>query len=140
MKLTRLKNKQTVQLEDGFLWADEYIWQPIEQKVERAIDGTLIIQEGKKKYGRPISLQPNDEGMGWLTRESLSIIQEWSFLQNEVFKLAFEYLNDKRTFFVIFNHQDGAISNISNVLDLPSGSSDANYRATFKFLEVENAD
>ncbi len=60
MKLIRKSTSEAVSLEDGFLWADEFEWKPIEQKLERAIDGTAIIQEGKKKSGRPINLQPAD--------------------------------------------------------------------------------
>lgn len=49
MKLIRVSTSETVPLEDGFLWADEFEWKPVEQKQERAIDGSLIIQEGQKK-------------------------------------------------------------------------------------------
>lgn len=67
MKLIRKSTNETVPLEDGFLWSDEFDWKPIEQTQERAVDGTLIIQEGKKKSGRPITLQPATDGMGWVS-------------------------------------------------------------------------
>jgi hypothetical protein len=56
MRLKRNATNETVPLEDGFLWSDEFDWKPIEQNQEYAIDGTLIVQEGKKKSGRPITL------------------------------------------------------------------------------------
>jgi hypothetical protein len=65
MKLKRNATNETVPLENGFLWSDEFDWKPIEQNQERAIDGTLIIQEGKKKSGRPITLSASD-GQGWI--------------------------------------------------------------------------
>ena len=71
MRLVRKSTSEAVSLEDGFLWSDEFEWKPIEQKLERAIDGTAIIQEGKKKSGRSIALVPADKEMGWIKRRDL---------------------------------------------------------------------
>ena len=43
MRLVRKSTSEAVSLEDGFLWSDEFEWKPIEQKLERGIDGTAII-------------------------------------------------------------------------------------------------
>ncbi|UUM26280.1 hypothetical protein NQU59_11230 [Acinetobacter colistiniresistens] len=137
MKLKRNLTNETVQLEDGFLWSDEFDWKPIEQSQERAIDGTLIVQEGKKKSGRPITLTPPPE-QGWVKRSELSIIKDWSALQNEQFTLIFEYPHDTRQFNVIFNHAEGAIE-AKPVLGFPTVSDGDFYEVTFKFLEVPNA-
>ena len=80
MRLIRKATTETVLLENGFLWSDEFDWKPIEQNQERAIDGALIVQEGKKKSGRPITLSHSD-GQGWIKRSDLSVIQNWSALQ-----------------------------------------------------------
>ena len=40
MRLIRKATSQTIPLENGFLWSDEFDWKPIEQNQERAIDGT----------------------------------------------------------------------------------------------------
>ena len=138
MKLKRNATTETVPLENGFLWSDEFDWKPIEQNQERAIDGTLIIQEGKKKSGRPITLSPSDS-QGWIKRSSLSILKDWSALQAEQFTLIFEYPHDTRQFNVIFNHSDGAI-NAKPVMGFPTVSDGDYYEVTFKFLEVEDAD
>ena len=134
MKLKRKATSQTVQLEDGFLWSDEFDWKPIQQNQEYAINGTLIVQEGKKKSGRPITLSPND-GQGWVKRSDLSIIKDWSALQDEQFTLVFEYPHDTRQFNVIFNHADGAI-NAKPVMGFPTVSEGDYYEVTLKFLEV----
>ena len=134
MKLKRNATNETVPLEDGFLWSDEFDWKPIEQNQERAIDGALIVQEGKKKSGRPITLSPSD-GQGWIKRSDLSVIQGWSALQDEQFTLVFEYPHDTRQFNVIFNHADGAI-NAKPVMGFPAVSDGDYYEVTFKFLEV----
>ena len=43
MRLVRKSTSEAVSLEDGFLWSDEFEWKPLEQKLERAIDGTLLL-------------------------------------------------------------------------------------------------
>lgn len=139
MKLIRKATSETVPLEDGFLWSDEFAWKPIEQNQEYAVDGTLIVQEGKKKSGRPITLLSKTDKQGWIKRAALSKLQDWSALQNEQFTLVFEYPHDTRQFNVIFNHQDGAIE-AEPVRGVPTVSEGDYYRATFKFLEVPNAD
>ncbi|MFW1970616.1 hypothetical protein [Acinetobacter bereziniae] len=137
MKLKRISTMETVTLSDGFLWSDEFDWNPIEQKQDRAVDGALIIQEGKRKSGRPISLTA-DKNMAWLKRHIVSKLKDWSILQ-EMFELQFNYFHDKRTFNVIFNHQDKAIE-ANPVLEHPTVSEDDEYNVTLRFLEINDAD
>ena len=138
MKLIRIATNQTVLLENGFLWSDEFDWNPIEQKQERAVNGALILQEGKKKSGRPITLTPADERMGWVKRRELSKIKDWSTLQ-EHFYLEFDYPHDKRRFKVIFNHEAGAME-AKPVKGIPTVSEDDYYNVTMRFLELSDAD
>ena len=65
MRITRKSTGETIQLEDGFFWSDEN-WSEIEQNQEYAISGALIIQEGRKQAGRPITLQPANKSKGWI--------------------------------------------------------------------------
>ncbi|MFW1859228.1 hypothetical protein [Acinetobacter defluvii] len=140
MKLIRVATSEAVLIENGFFWSDEFDYKPIEQKQQFAIDGSLIIQEGKKKSGRPITLVPANDGMGWIKRRELSKLQDWSALQDEQFTLEFDYPHDNRRFNVMFNHQDGAISNPKTVKDIPTVSEDDYYSVTIKFLELKDAD
>ena len=75
MKLIRLATSETVSLEDGFLWSDEFEWKPKEQTVERAISGAAIIQEGIKVGARPITLTP-DSNRGWAKLRDVRKLQE----------------------------------------------------------------
>ena len=136
MKLKRISTQETVTLSDGFLWSDEFDWNPIEQKQDRAVDGALIIQEGKKKSGRPITLTA-DKNMAWLKRHIVSKLKDWSILQ-EKFELQFNYFHDKRTFKIVFNHQDKAIE-ANPVLEHPTVSDDDEYNVTLRFLEINDA-
>lgn len=137
MRFIRKATNETVPLEDGFLWSDEFAWKPVEQNQEYSVDGTLIVQEGKKKSGRPITLTPPNS-KGWVKRSVLSVIQDWSALQDEQFTLVFEYPHDARQFNVIFNHAEGAIE-AEPVRGVPTVSEGDFYRATFRFLEVPDA-
>ena len=136
MKLIRKTTSETVPLEDGFLWSDEFDWKPIEQKQERAINGALIIQEGKKLTGRPITLVPPAPGMGWIKRKHLRTILEWSAL-GEQFVIEFEYLHDQRRFNVIFNHKDNALES-STIKGTPATSLDTYFNVTMRFTEVSD--
>lgn len=139
MKLIRLTTSETVPLEDGFLWPDEFSWKAIEQTQNFTIDGSLVIQEGKKKSGRPITLQPADTGMGWIKLRELRTVLEWSKLQEENFKLQFEQPHDSRQFTVKFNHQDGALE-ASPVKGIPAVSLDDYFNVTLRFTELDDGD
>lgn len=138
MKFIRKATNETVLLENGFLFSDEFNWKPVEQNQEYAVDGTLIVQEGKKKSGRPITLLSKTEKQGWIKRAVLSVIQDWSALQDEQFTLVFEYPHDNRQFNVIFNHAEGAIE-ADPVRGVPTISEGDYYRATLRFIEVPDA-
>ncbi|MEN8392513.1 hypothetical protein ABFP25_15530 [Acinetobacter indicus] len=137
MKLKRNSTSETVSLEDGFLWSDEFSWKAIEQKQEYAINGSLIIQESTKKSGRPITLQPADTTMGWIRLVDLRTVLAWSKLQNETFTLQFEQPHDNRQFTVKFNHQDGAID-ASPVKSNPAISLDDYYNLILRFTELND--
>ena len=137
MKLIRKSTNETVQLEDGFLWTDEFDWKPIEQKLERSITGAAIIQEGRKQSGRPITLNPANDGMGWIKLRDLRKVQAWSVL-HEQFTLEFEWPHDMRQFEVIFNHEAGALE-AKPVKGIPAISLDDYFNVTLRFLELNNA-
>lgn len=136
MKLIRKSTNEAVPIEDGFLWSDEFSWKPIEQKLERAINGAAIIQEGRKQSGRPITLEPADAGMGWIKLRDLRQVQAWSVLQ-EQFALEFEWPHDTRRFNVIFNHEAGALE-AKPVKGIPAVSLDDYLNVTLRFLELED--
>lgn len=54
-------------------WVDEYDWDGIEQTQERSLTGALILQEGAKLYGRPITLQSN--GGAWFTLATVRALE-----------------------------------------------------------------
>lgn len=134
MILERKSTGETVQLEDGFLWSDEFDWKPIKQQLDYAVDGTPIVQEGKKLGGRAITLLSKDASQGWVKRKHLSKLYEWSIAQDEQFTLQFTYPHDTRSFKVIFNHENTAFE-ATPVKEFPTISEDDYYNVTIRFLE-----
>lgn len=138
MKLIRKSTNETVSLEDGFLWSDEFSWNPIKQALEYAVDGTPIVQEGRMKGGRPITLLAKNTNQGWIQRKYLSQLYSWSLQQGEQFQLVFEFPHDNRTFDVIFYHEKTAFE-ASPVKEQPTISDSDYYNATLRFLEFSRA-
>lgn len=54
-------------------WTDEHQWDAVEQGQDRSLTGALIIQEGVKLYGRPITLASNDAA--WFTKATVDALQ-----------------------------------------------------------------
>ena len=137
MKLIRKTTSETIQLEDGFFWSDEN-WAEIQQNQEYSVSGALIIQEGRKQAGRPITLQPANKTKGWIKLRDLNQLREWQNLQ-EQFTLQFQWPHDQRQFNVIFNHKDGALES-STIKGTPATSVDTYFNVTMRFTEVSDAD
>lgn len=68
----------TVTLNPDLYWSDEFNWQTVERSVSRSITGARIVQVGAKVGGRPITLQPEDDGSGWTRRDALEQLQAWA--------------------------------------------------------------
>ena len=137
MQLIRKTTSEAIQLEDGFFWSDEN-WAEIQQNQEHSISGALIVQEGRKQAGRPITLQPANKTKGWIKLRDLNQLRQWQNLQ-EQFTLQFQWPHDQRQFNVIFNHKDGALES-STIKGTPATSLDTYFNVTMRFTEVSDAD
>jgi len=89
-----------IDLTDNLVWPDEYQFNQIEQFRDRSLTGGLIIQEGLKQYGRPITLE------GWLSRSVVEALVAKEAGAGVVMDLV---LPDERTFFVTFDRNNVAV-------------------------------
>lgn len=87
-----------VALPDGLRWADEFAWSPRVQSTEWSITGALLVQEGEKQAGRPITLI-GGRTWAWMTRVALLALQ--SQLDNAPGTGLTLVLHDSRSFQVI---------------------------------------
>lgn len=84
-------------------WTDEFDWDVVEQEQERSLSGAMIVQEGTKLFGRPITLASN--GGAWFT---LATVRQLEALRDERGRVMHLVLPDAREFDVIFNRTNGA--------------------------------
>lgn len=103
MILKDMVTNQELTLSDELLWVDEYGWSPPKVNKEYSLTGALHIQTGKRKAGRPISLEPPDENTAWLNRLVVETLRQWAALPDRIFKLTFER-GISRFFYVRFDH------------------------------------
>ena len=55
-------------------WQDEFAWTPVEQSTDFSLVGNLVVQEGSRQDGRPITLFGGREA-AWITRADLQQLQ-----------------------------------------------------------------
>ncbi len=84
-------------------WVDEYDWDVIEQTQEHSLTGALMIQEGVKLYGRPITLQSN--GGAWFT---LATVRALEALRDQLGIIMLLTLPRGDQHFVTWSRADGA--------------------------------
>lgn len=84
-------------------WVDRYEWDAVEQSQDRSLGGNLILQEGVKLYGRPITLASN--GGAWFT---FAKVQALEVLRDQVGKVMLLTLPDGEQHHVTWNRPAGA--------------------------------
>lgn len=137
-KLTNIATSDVIVLSDGLYPSDEHNWSEVASNQQRALDGTLIIQQSVKKYGRPLTLQsPSD--MGWLTRSTINQLKAERDKLAAVFWL--DYLADDtvRRVKVAFDHSQTPIE-AKEVKGFSSPSLDDPFTVTLRFIEVGDAE
>ena len=91
-------------LDPDLYWTDEFDWYAIEQSAERGLTGALIIDEGVRLNGRPITLTPPDDNAAWMPRATLTQLQAWEADAGLTLTLSLRSTN----YLVQFRRFDGA--------------------------------
>ena len=130
--LTHAASSTTLTLPDALSWADEYTWSPVEQSKTYTTTGALLIEEGVKQAGRPITLE-GSEDRTWCTRALVDQLHAWAATPGIVLVLTLRGI----THSVTFDHERGALMGLP-VLFYADGSiaSDDWYVPTLRFLEL----
>lgn len=134
MKLIDQVTLQELALPNDLLWTDELSWTPVVATNTYTLTGSLIIEQGVRQAGRPITLQA-DPDMAWVTRTTVETLRAWSAITDRRFKLVLQYPTDTREFLVVFRH-DGDPIQASPVKGFPEHRPDDWFRVALKFLEV----
>lgn len=134
MRLIDQTTLQTIILPNDLLWADEFEWSAVESTNTYTLTGSLIVEQGVKQAGRPISLRAEPD-MAWVTRATVDQLRAAAAIAGRQFQLVLEYPNDTRTFLVIFDTTSNPIS-AAPVKGFPGHSASDFFRVELKFLEI----
>ena len=116
---------------DQLEWVDEFEWDAVAQEQDRSLAGNLIVQEGLKVYGRPITLSSN--GAAWFV---LSLVRQLEILRDQPGRVMPLTLPDGREFHVIFNRANGAALEAKPLWRQVNPGPDALYELTLRLITV----
>lgn len=85
-----------IKLPDGLRFSDEFTWSPLTQATEYSLTGALIVHQGEKQAGRPITLEGGKD-FAWLTRTEVAALKTLLDAGEEMTLT----LHDARTFTVL---------------------------------------
>ena len=130
--LTHTASSTTLTLPDALSWADEYTWSPVEQTKTYTTTGALLIEEGVKQAGRPITLE-GSEDRTWCTRALVDQLHAWANTPGMVLVLTLRGVAHQ----VTWDHERGALQGLP-VLFYADGSiaSDDWYVPTLRFIQL----
>lgn len=77
---------EVLTLSDRLLWTDEYAWTPVVTERKWGTHGALIVHVGKRKAGRPITLDGRDS-KAWIERTQCDQLNAWAALPGAEFSL-----------------------------------------------------
>ena len=126
--ITLARAGEVLTLSDRLLWTDEYAWTPVVTEQKWGTHGALIVHVGKRKAGRPITLDGRDS-KAWIERTQCDQLNAWAALPGAEFSLVVR--GQARTVLFLEFTADP-------VLRLEDGEIDNQtvYVPLFKFLEV----
>ena len=130
--LTHAPSTTTVTLPDALNWVDEYSWSPVEQTKTYTTTGALLIEEGVKQAGRPITLEGSVDRT-WCTRALVDQLHAWANTPATVLTLTLRGVAHT----VAFDHERGALQGLPVLFYADAAiASDDWYVPTLKFLEL----
>ena len=122
----------TLTLNPDLYWSDEYNWNPVGQEVDRSVTGSNIVQVAGMVSGRPITLEPEDDGSAWSARTQVEQLRNWAAVPGKEMTLTLGGIARK----VIFRHQDGGFE-ARPVLHYREMIGADFYLITLRLMEVE---
>jgi hypothetical protein len=114
----------TFELSPHLVWTDEFDYTSVDQEVSYASEGALIIQEGVKQAGRPITLE------GQISRADLLALRAMSETRTQ-HTLTF----NGEAFEVRWRYKDKPYS-ATPLVDYANPGDDDFYSVTLRFIEV----
>ncbi len=116
---------------DQMEWVDEWDWDTVAQEQERTLSGVLVIQEGVKLYGRPITLSSN--GGAWFT---LATVRQLEALRDQIGIVMLLTLPTGAQHYVTWNRAAGAPVQAAPLFRTVNPGPDWLYELTLRLITV----
>ena len=130
-QLKRKDTGETLALPADLQWQDEMDWNAVAQAApQRTLSGALVIQQGTKLNGRPVTLSGD---WAWHRRSDLLRLREWGDVPELVMTLAHP---DGRSFDVIFRLHEKQFAKAEAVAFCAPETDDTPYLATINLMTV----
>ncbi|MFV2030505.1 hypothetical protein [Neisseria sp. S1] len=130
-QLKRNDNGARIELPQDMRWSDEFDWSRVAQaEPQRTLSGGLVIQQGVKLNGRPITL--NGEGI-WIDRDKLLTLRDWTDIPE--LEMTLQHY-DGREFTVVFRLHDSWAANLAPVMFATPETGSDKYTATINLMTI----
>lgn len=130
-QLTRTDTNDTVELPQDMQWIDEFGWSSVVQtEPTYSLSGSLLVQQGKRLAGRPITLTGE---WVWHKRQTVATLLSWAEELNLPMTLK-HY--DGRVFSVCFRLHDTALGNVEAVQYATPENANERYVLTLNLMTV----
>lgn len=130
-QLKRKDTGETLALPADLQWQDEMDWNAVAQAApQRTLSGALVIQQGTKLNGRPVTLAGD---WAWHRRSDLLRLREWGDVPELVMTLAHP---DGRSFDVIFRLHEKQFAKAEAVAFCAPETDETPYLATINLMTV----
>lgn len=130
-QLTRTDTNDTVELPQDMQWLDEFGWSSVVQtEPTYSLSGSLLVQQGKRLAGRPITLTGE---WVWHKRQTVETLIAWAEELNLPMTLK-HY--DGRVFSVCFRLHDTALGNVEAVQYATPENANERYVLTLNLMTV----
>jgi hypothetical protein len=133
MTISLTDGDDTLTLPSDLEWSDQYGWSaPVASKTH-TLTGAMIVQQGKRMAGRPITLESPDNERGWVKKNIVDSLMVLADKTDTDYQLL---LNDGVTRRVRFDHTVTPIS-AKQLYFIDTPPDDHIYRITLKFVVVQ---
>ena len=122
----------TIPLPDDLEWVDEFEWTPVEDSIDTALSGSLVIQTGTRPKGRPITLTGTNDNTAWITRAVLEDVK--ALADSNPSSVALDYHG--RIFNVRFRYSDKPYSARPVMFRSGEPADDDRYTIIIRLMEI----
>ena len=128
LEITLSDGTETLDLPPDLEWRDEFAWTPVEHSTEYSLVGNLVVHEGSRQDGRPITLFGGKEA-SWISRADLEQLYAMASVPEKEFTLVLW----GRSFNVMFRRPPIQVEPIRR---LANPGPDHKYAVTINLMEI----